>query len=190
MNDVTVSISPSKAKELKVSTGDVILVVGRRRRATYAFVDVQKSKKEICSIPENMAKNLRLRNTDKLKVIPLGLQEDESRHGDMILLKYATPPKVTSVTLSPIEDSLNSIAAREGGDGLGDDEIMERFVTPYFDLAGSTALVKKDSIVTISDDNGKRLDFMVTNVELEDTSAMPEGKFSEPHSRVVESSRA
>ena len=66
----------------------------------------------------------------------------------MILLKYATPPKVASVTLTPIEDSLNFIATREGGDGLGDDEIMERFVTPYFDLAGSTTFVKKDSIVT------------------------------------------
>ena len=173
------SISPSKAKELKVSTGDVILVVGRRRRATYAFVDVQKSKKEICSIPENMAKNLRLRNTDKLKVIPLGLQEDESRHGDMILLKHATPPKVSSFTLSPIEDSLNSLAAREGGDGLGDDEIMERFVTPYLNLAESTALIKKDSVVSITDDNGKKLDFMVTHVELDDASAMPEGKSCE-----------
>lgn len=170
------SISPSKAKELKVSAGDVILVVGRRRRATYAYVDVQKSKKEICSIPENMAKNLRLRNTDKLKVIPLGLQEDESRHGDMILLKYAAPPKVASITFSPIEDSLNSLAAREGGDGLGDDEIMERFVTPYLNLEDSTALVKKDSVVTITDDNGKKLEFMVTHVELEDASAMPDAE--------------
>jgi hypothetical protein len=171
-----VSISPSKAKELKVAAGDVILVVGRRRRATYAFVDVQKSKKEICSMPENMAKNLRLRNTDKLKVIPLGLQEDESRHGDMILLKHAAPPKVASVTFSPIEDSLNSLAAREGGDGLGDDEIMERFVTPYLNLDESIALVKKDSVVTITDDNGKHLDFIVTHIELEDASAMPDAE--------------
>ena len=66
----------------------------------------------------------------------------------MILLKYVTPPKVASVTLTPLKDSLNFIATREGGDGFGDDEIMERFVTPYFDLAGSTTVVKKDSIVT------------------------------------------
>jgi translation initiation factor IF-1 len=173
LTDVTVSLSPSKAKELKVSTGDVILVVGRRRRATYAFVAVEKAKKEICTLPENMAKNLRLRNGDKLKVIPLGEQEDESRHGDMILLKNATPPKVASVTFSPIEDSLNALSAREGDD-LSDDEIMERFVTPYLNLNEATALVKKNSVVAIADDNGKKLEFVVTHVELEDASAMPE----------------
>ena len=94
----------------------------------------------------------------------------------MIVLKHAAPPKVASVTFSPIEDSLNSLAAREGGDGLGDDEIMERFVTPYLNLDESIALVKKDSVVTITDDNGKHLDFIVTHIELEDASAMPDAE--------------
>ena len=168
------SISRAKAKELNLSNGDVVVVVGRRRRATYALVNVDKTKRDTCVVPKNMAKNLRLRNTDKLKVIPLGSQEDDSRHGDMILLKYSVPPKVSSVTFSPVEDSLNSLVAREGGDGLSDEEIMERFVTPYLNLAESTGLIKRNSIISIADDNGKKLEFMVTHVELEDASS--EGK--------------
>jgi hypothetical protein len=172
---VTVSLSPSKAKELKVKNGDVILVVGRRRRATYAIAKVQKAKKEICTVSQNMAKNLRLRNGDKLKVITLDPSEEDQVHtGDMILMNHATPPKVASVTFSPIEDSLNALSAREGGDELSDEEIMERFVTPYLNLAESSALVKKDFVLTLGDDNGKKLDVMVTHVELEDASAMPE----------------
>lgn len=115
-----------------------------------------------------MAKNLRLRTGDKLKVIPLGSEEDQPRSGDMVLMKHDSPPKVASVTFSPILDSLNALEAREGGDELSDDEISERFLTPYLNLAESTALVKKNSVLAITDDNGRTLDFMVTYVELED----------------------
>lgn len=115
-----------------------------------------------------MATNLRLRSGDKLKVIPLGSEEDQPRSGDMVLMNYDSPPKIASVTFSPILDSLNALEAREGGDELSDDEISERFLTPYLNLAESTALVKKDAVLTINDDNGRSLDFMVTYVELED----------------------
>jgi formylmethanofuran dehydrogenase subunit D len=167
---VTISISPAKAKELSVSDGDAVVLVGRRRKAAYALVKVEKTKKGVCTVSQNMAKNLRLRDGDKLKVIPMGSEEDQPRSGDMVLLKHDKPPKVTSVTFSPIEDSLAALEAREGGDTLPDEELMERFVTPYLNLSEKSAVVKKNSMLTLVDDNGKKLDFMVTHVELEDAS--------------------
>lgn len=168
VSDVNVSLSPSKAKELKIKTGDSVLLIGRRRKATYAIATVQKSKKGICGVSPNMASNLRLRNGDKIKMIRLGSEEEQPRSGDMILMKYETPPKVSSVTFSPIEDSLNALVAREGGDELSDEEMMDRFVTPYLDLSESSAVIKKNAVLALVDDNGKKLDFLVTHVELED----------------------
>lgn len=170
LSDVTITISREKAKELGVSKGDVVLVIGRRRKATYALVTVKKAKKSICRVSANMAKNLRLRNEDKLKVIPLGSEEDQPRSGDMVLLKYTTPPRVSSVTLSPIEDSLVALEAREGGDELSDDELMERFVTPYMSLSDTSAPIKKNNVLILKDDNGRTLEFLVTGVELQDDS--------------------
>mmetsp|Transcript_8868 Transcript_8868/g.13792 ORF Transcript_8868/g.13792 Transcript_8868/m.13792 type:complete len:897 (+) Transcript_8868:75-2765(+) len=170
LSDTTITISREKAQELGVSKGDVVLVIGRRRRATYALVTVKKAKKNICRISFNMAKNLRLRNEDKLKVIPLGSEEEQPRSGDMVLMKYTTPPKVRSVSLSPIEDSLIALEAREGGDELSDDELMERFVTPYMSLSDSSVPIKKNSVLILKDDSGRTLEFMVTSVELENAS--------------------
>jgi len=164
--DVSITLSSAKAKELGVSSGDSIVLIGRRRKASYGLVTVKKTKKTICGISENMAKNLRLRHGDKLKVIPFGAEEDQPRSGDMVLMKYLSPPEVSSVTFSPIEDSLNVLEAREGGDKLSDDEIMERFVTPYLDLSDSDGFVKRDDVLTLKDENGKVLDFLVTHVEL------------------------
>jgi hypothetical protein len=149
-----------------LSNGDFVLLVGRRRRATYAIINVEKSKKEICSLPENLAKNLRLRNGDKLKVIPLGSHDNDSRSGDMSLLKYSKPPHIASATISPIEDSLNALSAREGGDELSDDEILQRFITPYMNAQDSNGILKKDSVVAIVDDNGRKLEFVVSHMEL------------------------
>lgn len=166
ITDVSISLSPAKAKELGVSDGDFVVLIGRRRKASYAVVTVKKTKKTICKISENIAKNLRLRDEDKLKVIPLGSEEDQPRSGDMVLMKHTSPPKVTSLTLSPIEDSLKLLEAREGGDELSDEEIMERFVDQYLDLSDSSAVVKKDNVLTLKDDDGRSLEFIVTHVEL------------------------
>jgi len=174
LSDATITISREKAKELGLSNGDVALVIGRRRKATYALVTVKKVKTGVCRVSANMAKNLRLRNEDKLKVIPLGSEEDQPRSGDMVLLKYTSAPKVASVTLSPIEDSLFALEAREGGDELSDDEIMDRFVTPYMTLSDSSAPIKKDSVIILNDDNGRNLEFIVTDVELQDVSDIKE----------------
>jgi hypothetical protein len=181
VSDVTVSLSPAKAKELSLKSGDAVLLIGRRRKATYALVKVLKSKKSICGVSQNMATNLRLRNGDKIKMIPLGSEEDQPRTGDMILMKHSSPPTVSSVTFSPVEDSLNALAAREGGDELSDEEMMERFVSPYLDLSESSAMIKKNALLALVDDNGKTLEFLVTHVELEDDASVEndeeEGKF-------------
>jgi len=168
--DSSVTLSPPKAKELNVKEGDTILLIGRRRRASYARVTITKGKKGNCSVSENMAQNLRLRNGDKVKAVPLGESLDETHSGDMILLSHKNPPKIASVTFSPVEDSMQNLAAREGGDEVSDEQIMERFIKPYLSN-GSDLLIKKGHLLALVDENGKRLEVMVTNVELEGVEA-------------------
>jgi hypothetical protein len=175
VSDSTIQISPGKAKELGVSTGDVVVLIGRRRRAAYAKVDLLSSKEAkkrrlACVVPENLARNLRLRQDDAVKVVPLK-DDDEAkseRSGDLVLLASGTNvPALASVTLSPITDSFESLQASEGE--ISDEEIQERFVKPYTEGA-SSALFKLGSIITLLDDNGRRLDFIVSSVELEQAS--------------------
>lgn len=166
MTDSAVTLSLAKAKELHVKDGDSILVIGRRRRATYARVTIAKEKKDHCSVSENIASNLRLRNGDKLKAVPLGASLDETHSGDMILLSHKTPPKISSVTFSPVEDSKQNLEAREGGDEISDDQIMERFIKPYLHH-DSAVLMKKGHLLALVDENGRKLEVMVTHLEIE-----------------------
>jgi transitional endoplasmic reticulum ATPase len=182
---VSVVLSPAKAKELSLKSGDVVVVIGRRRRAAYGRVAVAKGKgkKSVCTISGNLASNLRLRNGDKLKVSSLsGDQEEEARSGDMVLFKHSTAPKVTSATLSPVDDSLNSLEAAEGGDEIPDEEIVSRFITPYFE--SPNGLLKKGHLLELKDENGKRLEFMVSHVEL-DGESPKDDKAAEDDEEVV-----
>jgi len=156
---------------LNVSDGDAVAVIGRRRRATYAIVSVASKKKgsnSNCFITHNLASNLRIRDGDKIKVVALGegAAEKEERSGDMVLLTKK-PTVVGSVTYSPIEDSLNNLVNSEGGDEIEDEELMERFVTPYLNIEDDSGVVvaKEGSVVIMVDANGKTLDFIVTHVD-------------------------
>jgi transitional endoplasmic reticulum ATPase len=183
VSDSTILLTPSKAKELGVSKGQVVAVVGKRRKATYARIHIQKTKKSsaasTCTLSENLAKNLRLRKGDKVKVVLLGSSEDVStgenvatHSGDMILLETKTAPVAVSVTLSPIEDSLNSLQALEtGGDTIPDEELMERFVSPYLEESGG--LLKSGQVLLLTDDNGRKLEFLVSGMELDGSSKIP-----------------
>jgi hypothetical protein len=158
-----------------VKNGEVVTVVGRRRKASYGRIQIQKPKKKTqtssCTLQENLAKSLRLRKGDKVKVVPLGstLATDEdgtTRSGDMILMEAKSIKPVTSLTLSPIEDSLSSLQALEaGGDSIPDDEIKERFLTPY--LEGSGGLLKQGQMLLLTDENGRKLEFLVSHMECE-----------------------
>lgn len=159
-------LTAAKAKELKVSEGDVVVVVGRRRRGTYGRVSIG-GKKGTCSLSANMASNLRLRQDDKLKVVPLeAKQEVEERSGDLLLVTTAKPAAITSATFSPIDDSLASLVSNEGGDEISDEEIMDRFVRPYTEDP-SGAVLKKGHILTLRDENGKALEMMVSHLRLD-----------------------
>ena len=165
--DNIVVLSPSKASELSVKSGENVVLIGRRRCALFAIVKVKKGKKSKCIVSPNMASNLRVRNEDKIKVLKMGVDDDQPLSGDMELLKTSTPPKVASVTLSPIEDSLSQLEAREGGDEISTEELTDRFVTPYLNLDESSVLLKKGHVLTLTDDAGRRLDFTVSEMELD-----------------------
>ena len=167
--DSTVFLSSKKAKELKVGDGDVVGLVGRRRRASYATVSVKKMGSLSCEISRNLSQNLRIRDGDKVKVVKNGSDDtDAEATGDMYILAES-PSTADSVTLSPIEDSHNDLVATEGGDDIPDEDIAERFVTPYLslDVAERSIFLKKGHVLTLKDENGSSLDFIVNNVELD-----------------------
>jgi len=168
--DSTVILSPAKAKELSLKKGDVVAVIGRRRRAGYGRVSIAKGKKSVCTISENLAKNLRLRKGDTLKVALLGEKVEGTHSGDMVLLDSSSAPKISSVTLSPVEDSLVSLEAMEGGDEIPDEEIQARFVTPY--LESSNGFLKRGHILLLKDENDKKLEFIVGHVDIEGQPAV------------------
>ena len=76
-------------------------LVGHRRRTTYAVVSIFQKKKGTtstsCSIPYNVANNLRVREGGAIKVVPLqekgavGKAMEEERSGDMLLLCRSVP---------------------------------------------------------------------------------------------------
>ena len=150
-------------------------MVGRRRKASYGRIQIQKPKKKTqtssCTLQENLAKSLRLRKGDKVKVVPLGstLATDEdgtTRSGDMILMEAKSIKPVTSLTLSPIEDSLSSLESLEaGGDSIPDEEIKERFIAPYLEESGG--LLKQGQLLLLTDENGRKLEFLVSHMECE-----------------------
>ena len=98
---------------------------------------------------------------------------DAERSGDMMLLQVSDAPQVMTVTFSPIEDSLKSLENAEGGDEIPDEELEQRFVTPYLDEKG--AMVKAGHAITLVDENGKKLEFMVSEVVLEGEEEGAEG---------------
>lgn len=144
----------------------MVVLIGRRRRATYGRVKIHKSSKVSCTISENLASNLRLRQDDKVKVVSLSdADRGEARSGDLVLVDVAQPPAVQSVTFSPIDDSLAALVSAEGGDEIPEDELLERFIAPYTENR-DTALIKQGLVLTLRDDNGKKLDFLVSHVLL------------------------
>ena len=119
------------------------------------------------SISYNTASNLRLRDGDKLKVVPIkeGAGAKEERSGDMQLLAK-TPEVVSSITFSPVEDSYNSLVASEGGDDIEDEELKERFIDNYMNLEedGDSIVAKEGNVICMRDENGKELDFIVSHI--------------------------
>lgn len=155
-----------------VKAGEIVVLIGRRRRAAYARVAVaKKAKKGVAKVSANLAANLKLRSDDKVKVAPLlttksDKKEGENRSGDLLLLTATTVPTVQSVTFSPIEDSLEALVAVEGGDEIADAEIQERFVQPYLDGSGDGVVLKQGHVIRLMDDNGKKLEFMISHMDI------------------------
>ncbi len=125
-----------------------------------------------------MASNLRLRENDKLKIVPIsqGKEMQEERSGDMLLVS-TKPTVLSSVTFSPVEDSYNNLVASEGGDDIEDEELKARFIDSYLNLDGDSSgnvVVKQWNVLSIRDENGKTLDFIVSNVSGANTEAEEE----------------
>jgi hypothetical protein len=82
------------------------------------------------------------------------------------LLAHA-PEVARAVTFSPLKDSLDSLARREGGDAPDDDALLARFVTPYLDFEASAELiVKACHTLVLTDDDGRSLDFTVSHLDM------------------------
>lgn len=169
-SDYTITLSPSKAKELGVKTGQIVAVIGKRRRASYAKVKVAKMSSGSVALRYNLASNLRIRDTDKVKVVPIdGSATDDESYGSGDMALVVTPPAVAhSVTFSPVKDSLHSLELSEGGDELSEDEINERFVTPYLNMEDAGEVVLKEGhTLVLMDANKVSLEFTVSHLDMD-----------------------
>jgi len=169
-SDSAVMLSAKKAKELGVSDGEVVAIIGRRRTACYGRVSVQKKKvaSSKCKVSENLAKTLRLRKGDAVKVVALtddSASDGNAHSGELLIVESDSAPVVESVTLSPIDDSLASLESLEGGDTISDEDMHERFLAPYFEESGG--LLKSGQVLLIKDENGRKMEFLVSNVMIE-----------------------
>lgn len=174
-SDYTLSISPSKAKELQLKLGDLVAIIGKRRRATYAKVKISKgSSNEDAVVSRNLATNLRLRTMDKVKIVPLASSGEDNEECESKSYNLGNKPTsstiASSITFHPLKDSLTSLDYKEGGggDGLSDEEVMERFIFPYLNLEddGDEIFVNGGHMLTLKDENGLMLEFKVGNLDL------------------------
>ncbi len=181
-SDYRLCISPSKAKELNIKSGDLVAIIGKRRRASYAKVNIlpKGAATEEAKLSRNMASNLRLRTMDKVKIVPLssknnGEENDDDEECESKSYSLGNKPTSSiaqSITLHPLKDSLTSLDYKEdgGGDGLSDDEVLERFITPYLNLEEDEEggiFLNGGHMLTLKDENGFRLEFKVGHLELE-----------------------
>ena len=172
--DYTLQISSSKAKELNVSNGSLVAVIGRRRRASYGKVQVTKLSSGKVKMSSNLASNLRVMDTDTVKIIPLS---DDTENNESEAYTLGTPPTnnaAYSVTFAPIKDALHNLELKErGGDEYTDEELVERFVAPYLNLdddgdgeESGGVILKEGHVVVLKDDNGVGLEFMISHLDL------------------------
>lgn len=183
-----------KAKELGVSNGEAVAVIGRRRSVTYGRVEVSKSKKKnassTCTLSENLAKHLRVRKGDKVKVVTLqggsDTKDEGSHSGDLVLIDTNEVPTLASLTFSPIDDSLLSLELIEGGDTIPDDQILQRFIQPY--LYDSYGLLKLNQVLTLVDDKGRKLDFLISHMLVKGATNQPEKSNESPENDAADQS--
>jgi len=172
--DYTISISSSKAKELNIKNGDVVAIIGRRRRVSYGTVQIIKVKNGSVKLSNNLATNLRVLDTDKVKIVPLN-SNDNGEENESESYTLGNPPSdiAHSVTFAPIRDSLHTLELKErGGDEFSDEEISERFVVPYLNMdedgndGNSNVVLREGHTLVLKDDNGVSLEFMVSHLDL------------------------
>jgi len=183
ISDSTVYITKSKAKELKLKSNDIVSIVGRRRSVTMASVAILPKSKETqkCQISKTLAKNIQIRESDSLKIVPFSSEEEyeeglPERSGDYLLLNHNKNPNVaTDVRLSPIAESLASL----NEDDIDDDELADRFITPYIEGEGNI-IWKKGHVLTMKDENHKSLEFLIVDILFEDENAEEEAAESQP----------
>merc|ERR1711862_386503 len=184
INDSTIYITKSKAKELNIKNNDIVCIVGRRRSVTMVNIGIMKSKNKNnnkCQLSKTLAKNIQIRESDVLKIIPFSSssssssdddkQDDDNdekpeRSGDYLLLNYNKKDikNIINVRLSPIQESLDAL---NYDDDIDDDDIlMDRFIIPYIDNNNYNNIIwKKGHVLTMKDDNHKSLDFLIVDID-------------------------
>jgi len=172
LSDYTISISSSKAKELNIKNGEIVAIIGRRRRVSYGTVQISKMKNGSVKLSNNLATNLRVMDTDKVKIVPLNTS-DNGEENESESYTLGNPPSdiAHSVTFAPMRDSLHTLELKErGGDEFSDEEISERFVVPYLNMDedgdGNGVVLREGHTLVLKDDNGVSLEFMVSHLDL------------------------
>jgi hypothetical protein len=177
VSDCYISITQSKAKELQLHQGDLVAIIGKRRRCAYVKVNILTTNKTTTTgmIPKssssiqlgrNLANNLHIRNDDKVRILSINEIEQQQEEEDQRQQESTTssssgsyglgkrPTNVAkTITLHPIKDTLSNV--NNDDEEVSDEELIVRFITPYLDSSSTT-----DFININNDENNENVAIM------------------------------
>ena len=195
ISDCYVSITQSKARELQLHQGELVAIIGKRRRCAYVKVNIltdmtttTTTKSSSVIIGRNLANNLHIRNDDKVRIISVNEIEenDEDRQqrrnessstttgsGSYGLGKRPTIVAKT-VTFHPIKDTMSN-NVDDYDDDVSNEELISRFITPYLDYSSAVdvdtdenvAIMKEGHVLSLTDENGSVMEFTIGKLDID-----------------------
>lgn len=188
LSDCYITITQSKAHELQLHQGDLVAIIGKRRRCAYVKVNIltdktTTTKLSSVKIGRNLANNLHIRNDDKVRLISINeIEENEAQQQQQQQKESSTTgsgsyglgkrPTIVAkiVTLHPIKDTMSNV----DDDDVSDEELISRFITPYLDSSTDdvdndedVAIMKEGHVLTLTDENGSVMEFTIGKLDID-----------------------
>ena len=185
LSDCYISITQSKARELRLRQGDLAAIMGKRRRCAYVKVNILQTDRTTTTksssaviIGRNLANNLRIRNDDKVRIISVNeIEENENEDQQRQNGSYGLGKRPTivakTVTFRPIKDTMSN-----DDDDVSNEELISRFISPYLESSSTDdvvndenesvmAIMKEGHVLSLTDDNGNVMEFTIGKLDVD-----------------------
>lgn len=194
LSDCYISIAQSKARELRLRQGELVGIMGKRRRCAYVKVNILQTDRTTTTtttttssssaviIGRNLANNLRIRNDDKVRIISVNeIEENENEDQQQQNGSYGLGKRPTivakTVTFHPIKDTMSN-NVDDYDDDVSNEELISRFITPYLESSSADdvdndenenvmAIMKEGHVLSLTDDNGNVMEFTIGKLDVD-----------------------